>query len=187
MTILSNQIRSSALISFLLLLSIAIFCCTTLEVVDARDIIIQLDGERTCDPGYHMEADSCEPNECSCDNGIAVAGERCAKDNTEICESCNEGYYMKGDLCEINTCDCDNGIGAEGINCSEHGLEFCESCDVGYRIDPHTDACIANECFCEYGRAADGAECDEHKKHVCGECFSGYFLNDESICTLELY
>ena len=51
-------------------------------------------------PGYHLKSQTisgiefieCEPDLCTCENGIGFQAEKCKEHQTEFCESCDFGY-----------------------------------------------------------------------------------------------
>ena len=49
-----------------------------------------------CNTGWKVSQDKakCEANICSCPNGIAPTGAKCAADGAEICEKCNTGFKL---------------------------------------------------------------------------------------------
>lgn len=101
-----------------------------------------------CDLGYHFEAynltlidtneivvkETCELNQCICENGESVTGEDCTVHGAIECLRCDFGYYLNGNVCEPNLCECENGVGKSGADCSLAGREECESCDSGYLL-----------------------------------------------------
>jgi len=59
----------------------------------------------SCGEGYH--GDTCLPNVCNCNNGVASVVPKCKVHQTEQCALCNEGWYWDEELCvpEVNECD----------------------------------------------------------------------------------
>ena len=50
----------------------------------------------TCNTGWKVSANkrACEANKCSCANGVAPTGAKCASDGAKVCESCNSGFKL---------------------------------------------------------------------------------------------
>ena len=49
-----------------------------------------------CNTGWKVSEDKakCEANKCSCSNGVASTGAKCAVDGAEICEKCIAGFKL---------------------------------------------------------------------------------------------
>ena len=63
--------------------------CTADETKVGNDCVLT-----TCDAGKRVVGGKCEPNICSCDNGIAVTGAECTTHESNTCGSCNTAFKL---------------------------------------------------------------------------------------------
>ena len=69
-----------------------------------------------CNSGYHPGVKGCEPNVCTCGEGLtgtAAMGPDCEADGAETCASCNPGFG--GASCTPTSCVCPHGVAAAGV------------------------------------------------------------------------
>ena len=134
---------------------------------------------QSCNNGYHLTNDECEPNQCVCSNGEASSGTACLTSGNTFCTSCNSGYHLSDNNCVSNVCVCPNGQAS--TSCSSNGTTLCESCNPGYYLDD--GQCILNQCTCDNGTPTNGTNCETHNQATCDSCNTGYHLVDGA-CTL---
>lgn len=90
-----------------------------------------------CVEGYYLNNNnnSCDENECTCNNGVGATGISCPTNGTEQCINCNTGYYLQDGACLPNQCTCLLGTGATGTACPFNGQHKCiEPCNDGYGL-----------------------------------------------------
>ena len=124
----------------------------------------------------------CEPNECTCADGMPVNSADCEIQGEEKCETCDPGYFRDYDfVCRLNKCDCENGEANVGMSCEKNGVTSCKkfSCDIGYHHDNAENTCVSNECECLGGKGFKNTYCGEHGSEFCKptSCLEGYFLD----------
>ena len=118
----------------------------------------------TCDTGYHSSTTSssvqcridgsftsmtCDPNVCSCANGVEANETACTTHGSNICSSCASGYHKRHMGCAPNICSCTNGVVATGTDCTSHQTNICSSCSSGFSKYAHIEPYIAARTLAE--------------------------------------
>ena len=134
-----------------------------------------------CDPGYHLDQNSCVINLCVCENGEPISDTNCSNHEGNECQSCLDGYHLEDMVCAINFCYCEYGVSvSNGEDCITHGSHFCSECDEYYHINSQTSICEGNVCVCENGTAVNDRICKAHGANECDACIEGYHLENGS-------
>lgn len=64
---------------------------------------------------------TCNPNKCSCLNGIGAEYKSCDHDGMHKCVACDLGFHLtEQGHCRVNECFCSQGFPALGQSCSAH-------------------------------------------------------------------
>lgn len=185
-------------------------CTNGMPAVGLRCMADGVTACASCSPFFHLRprfsitpdnlsttvSVACDPNECICGNGTAVASNACAVDGADECHSCNDGFHLVDQSCVANRCSgCANGTAALGPRCPVDGGTECEACDAGFhagidpasrrrlaRAAPANPDCLVNTCACSHGTAAVGPACSVDAVGICVACDADHVLQGW-VCT----
>lgn len=111
----------------------------------------------TCQPGYHLEGNTCQKNQCYCEGGQAA--QFCQEHEGNECEVCF-GNYQKVEITEADT-------GVTKFIC-----RFNLVCNQYQHVSANGWSCVPNVCTCRGGQASQN--CLEHDLESCSSCHFGY-------------
>ena len=127
----------------------------------------------SCNDYYHLYAlevgQKCEPNICTCENGIRVDDSKCREHYENQCERCTTPNYhidKTTQACLPNICTCPGGTVVDNADCETHEAISCVSgsCDTVYYEEIISQVtnfieCHFYECNCPNGFAKPEGSC----------------------------
>ena len=143
----------------------------------------------SCESGFHMENNACEPNtrDCSIEAGVGKQNWSGAGWGQCIASSCFTGFHLEGNACPSNRRSCliENGEGEQTWSDGTWSACVATDCDLDFHLDE--DVCLSNvrSCMIDNGEGEQSWLDDSWGACIVSSCNAGY-VEDAGECVSEL-